>query len=519
MYSRRYLLHYGAGSLIQLWSPSLFAASDVLYIIYSRGKQLDDILEYRDTLIERLPEKTAHKLQIVFTAQDTYGLVLPVTGKNKSARAQRYLKSHQRVFEEKFEIISSVEPSAHLLYGTFKNILVAHRAFKKAAAKLSSDLSKDLVLERSDSGELQLILKKYISIASAKKLAASAKTKISTQPPAITFDQMQLVEYDLAALELEQMLPKSQIPSRPPQVSKPNLSDVQRIIPQGILPASRIAPSLSPRPYPRLVPHNRTHLRNRVNALVQKLRKSHAVAKDESTSWYVYTLHDDRTWVSINGGHSRQTASMIKPFVGLAYFDHIREKGLRHSEEAQSHLLYMIAYSSNSATNWFIRKLGGPQAVNRLLTSKYKDIFRETSIVETIPQNGRTYRNRASAMDYVRFCRALWHNELPGSPELLRAMGLSRSNRLLRHADSIPNQTHLMNKTGSTARLIGDFGILVAKNTRGRRVPYVMVGVIEKKDRVGETQAYRNWLKARATVIGQASNVVYSYLKGKYRLT
>ena len=209
---------------------------------------------------------------------------------------------------------------------------------------------------------------------------------------------------------------------------------------------------------------------------------------------------------------------MVKPFIALAYFHRMRRRRAQLSQKVDRLMRRMIADSSNGATNWFIDELGGPREVQRILSRNYAQIFKETTIIEKIPWNGRTYRNRASAMDYVRFCRALWHAEVPGAIEILRAMGLSKRDRLVIPAKSIPRSTYVMNKTGSTARLIGDFGIVMARTRDGQRVPYVMVAIVEKQERVEGMRAYRAWKSAREVAIGKASSFVYDHLQDHYRL-
>jgi beta-lactamase class A len=150
-----------------------------------------------------------------------------------------------------------------------------------------------------------------------------------------------------------------------------------------------------------------------------------------------------------------------------------------------------------------------------ILKNRAPGVFRQLSIVERIPRNGRSYRNRASAHDYSRFLYALWTRRLPDSDELLRLMGLSNSDRLFRGARRIPHGTRVYDKTGTTARLCGDMGILVGKGRDGRSYPYTMIGIIERKERAS---SLRSWIDSRGDVIREVSNIVYSYLKKKHRL-
>ena len=128
---------------------------------------------------------------------------------------------------------------------------------------------------------------------------------------------------------------------------------------------------------------------------------------------------------------------------------------------------------------------------------------------------GRTYRNRASATDYGRFLRAAWFDKLPRSAEMLRYMNLPGRDRLYDGAPSIPVGTLVYNKTGSTSMLCGDMGILAAKKRAGGRLPYVVVGIIEKQSR---TSHYTSWIGSRSSVIRKVSDMSYQHVKGVHGL-
>ncbi|MEQ1566423.1 MAG: serine hydrolase [Myxococcota bacterium] len=258
-----------------------------------------------------------------------------------------------------------------------------------------------------------------------------------------------------------------------------------------------------------------TALRDAINRYVQQLRHEGRIAPDETTSWYVQTLHDDRTWAAINADRPLQCASMVKPYVALAFLHRVAEGHIVYGALSRGKLEAMIRDSNNAATNWAMNTLGGPGAVQSILTRHYGHLLRETTISEEIPANGRTYRNRSSARDYVRFSRALWRRELPNSDELRRLMALPGRDRLFDGAPAIPEGTEVMDKTGTTARLCGDFGILVARTPGGERVPYAIVGIIEKSE---SASAYGAWVAARGAVIRSVSNVVYLSLKDQYGL-
>lgn len=256
-----------------------------------------------------------------------------------------------------------------------------------------------------------------------------------------------------------------------------------------------------------------TPLRDAINAHIQALRKAGQVDGDETTSWYVHTLHDDRTWAAINADRPLQCASMVKPYLALAFFHRVQEGRLVYGKVSRGKLEAMIQRSDNAAANWVFDTLGGPDGVQRILASNYGKVLRETTIEEVIPADGRTYRNRSSARDYVRFCRALWRKELAGADEIQRLMALPGRDRLITGAELIPATTRVMNKTGTTAELVGDFGILVAEAAGGHELPYALVGIVEKESRA---RNYGAWVTSRAEVIRSVSSLTYRELEAHY---
>ena len=120
-----------------------------------------------------------------------------------------------------------------------------------------------------------------------------------------------------------------------------------------------------------------------------------------------------------------------------------------------------------------------------------------------------TYKNKALPADYIRFLEALWNRELPYGKELRRVMALPGSDRIYQ-GTTIPHGTLVYNKTGSTARLCGDMGILVPKDKSGRQFPYAIVGIIERDSSAND---YASWMRQRGNVIRQVSSKVYEEMK------
>ena len=252
-----------------------------------------------------------------------------------------------------------------------------------------------------------------------------------------------------------------------------------------------------------------------INTYIKGLRQKGQVSGVERTSWLVYDLEADQTLAAINADLPRQAASMIKPYVALAFMHEVARGRLSYGPRSRGHHEKMIQVSNNPSTNWMMEQVGSPSKVNQLLHSNYGELVKHLRVVERIPSNGRTYRNLASMSDHGRFLRALWFDRLPQSKELKRVMNLPGSDRLYRGVPEIPTGTAVYNKTGTTARCCGDMGILVARKRDGGRYPYILAAVI---DRTESTSSYTSWQRQRSNVIRGVSGLVYRWLRERHGL-
>lgn len=268
-------------------------------------------------------------------------------------------------------------------------------------------------------------------------------------------------------------------------------------------------------------PSPAANLNDAVERYVVHLRQTGRLAADERTAWLVYDFTSRRFLVTINAGIPYQSASMIKPFIALAFFHKVQEGQLSYTAFHRQRMEAMIQHSDNRATNYFIELLNrtshrsGPAEAEHTLKRRHPGVFRHTRIVESIPGGGRTYRNKASALDYHRFLQALWYDELPYAAELRRLMYLPNRDRVYTGAAGVPRGTRVIDKTGTTARLCGDMGILVARGRDGRNYPYTFIGIIEK---ARPARNYGAWQAARGNVIREVSGMVYVHLRQMHDL-
>jgi beta-lactamase class A len=279
-------------------------------------------------------------------------------------------------------------------------------------------------------------------------------------------------------------------------------------------PATELA-SLIPVSVPKvsrstMTPTERTReIRNieaAVETYIEGLRREGKLAPDERTGWSVYDFTTGEKLVTINEDMQFQAASLVKPFIAAAFFYKVEQGDLIYGDTSRRHMQRMIQHSNNASTNWVARQVGGPQAVERILKQQYPGIFQETHLVEYIPANGRTYRNKASIHDYSRFLYAIWKDEIAGAAEIKRLMALPGSDRIYTGVPEVPKGTRVYNKTGSTARLCGDMGILSVRGRDGKRFPYTLIGVIEKEQSAAD---YTTWIRSRSEVIRNVSSIVY----------
>ncbi len=267
------------------------------------------------------------------------------------------------------------------------------------------------------------------------------------------------------------------------------------------------------------------HLESKIEKAVKSMRRRGLLDRRERTAWSVYDFTSGVKLVSINEDRSMQAASMIKPFVAQAFFIQHNANPARYPyNNREKYLLErMIRYSSNSATNKLIDIVGKrakrsyrPTKVERVLKSYSPGLFRQTSIVEYIPRGGKTYRNAASAHDYSRFLYAMWNDNLPLANQLKYYMGLPNKDRITTKVPSIPRSVDVYDKTGSTSRLCGDMGIVVAKDKKGNEYPYTFIGMVERDRRAG---SYTRWIRSRSNILREISAITYDHMDSIYRLS
>lgn len=510
-----------------LFSATSFTwAEDLFDILYLKSRDLAKVLDYKDNLSTVFDSSITKKIKIV-GANGEYALIYD--GNDNKESLAKTLVIHGDMLEkagfgEPLGVKNNLfTPLYNISYGIGPNLPPLEKRYAQLYTLLGDEAS-NLVIEKTEWGNYVLVLhfrgnkEEAAKVAKAHKRLLNRKKFTASLAPE---NANEIVYGETNHIVEKQTSATVSLPEKPKPVTVPAPVPVP-----GDSDKKIVLTAKKPKKYHRQVERSGTvqtvHLSYKTNSSLEKnidnyiksLRRKNQIRSDESTGWMIYDLAKNQSIVDINANKSFQAASMIKPFVALAFFHKLQAGELKYGPESRRQMTLMIQRSNNAATNWVMRHVGGPAACNTLLQRYYPGIFKNTRIVEYIPKGGRTYRNTASPADYVRFLKALWDNQLPKSEELRRLMALPGRDRIY-DGTPIPRGTLVYNKTGSTAHLIGDMGILVPKTKSGKRYPYIIVGVIERSSRPSN---YSSWMSSRGNVIREVSSIVYKNMKQQHRL-
>ncbi len=495
-----------------LQTEAVAAKKDKYDIIYILTKDLDRVLDYQEELEAIFDASVKKKMKIVGRG-DEYALIYD--GNDSAGTVTKTLIKQAELlnasgFDEPY---ATKEQNFHSLYnvsyGMGPNLEPLKKKYEQVYGCLGKDVEKDLFIEKTDYGNYTLVYRrrgdKVSTIRVARQHAKLLRSKgIRTS---LTTENNNMVVYGESSL-IDDVGPEKAI-----VCPLPGGEEVTTPSPEKLVAIPKIILAKPPEE-PLIAPSTVSEIEKSIEVYIDGLRKNGQISDDESTGWVVYDLEKNKSVLAINADQEFQAASMIKPFIALAFFHEVNKGNIKYGSISRKRMEAMIQRSSNSATNWIMRQVGGPTQCGRILKQNYGQIFKKTEIKEYIPAGGRTYLNSAPPSDYVRFLRALWNDELPKGKEIRRLMALPGRDRLY-YGTPIPRGTLVYNKTGSTGHLCGDMGILVPKNKRGGRFPYVIVGIIERRTKATD---YGRWVHSRGQVIREVSTLVYEELKKQHHL-
>lgn len=480
-------------------------STDRYDIIYFEDSNLDTALDFKEKLESLLGPEVAKSLKIVRT-KNRYGVVYDRSGTPLSSA--RLVVRHNSILE-KVDMPASVTAIAkwqyfdlyNVSYGLGVNLENLKRRYEKIYRYLGQDVGKDLFIEKTSYGNYILVYRrlgdKRSTLRVAKRHAKLLKRKGLAASIALSHNN-EIVFGESSYLATE---------DKPAPLANFKTTAASQSVPKH-------NKSRTSKGFAGKADDSTTLLEKKVETYIKKLRRKNKITVDERTAWLAYDLTTGQNLVDINIDEPLQAASMMKPFVALAFFLKEKEGALIYGPKSRQKMEAMIQRSDNKATNWLMRHVGGPKAVEDTLKKHQPNIFQSIKIVEYIPANGRTYSNKVAPREYGRFLAALWNKKLSSGKEIRRLMALPNRDRIY-HGTPLPRGTLVFDKTGTTAQLCGDMGILVPKGRDGRRYPYIVVGIIEKQKRAND---YGRWMASRSNVIRNVSSLVYSSLKEKYSL-
>ncbi|MBM9606497.1 serine hydrolase [Desulfopila inferna] len=493
---------------------TVFAQNDQYDIAYIWDTSLENVIDYQRQLEKVLDPQEIDRLNIVRRDPGDYGLIYNLGGTALTS-AQLMIQHSEALRQAGLSECSAMKNDGYyqlynVSYGVGPNIEALKKVHEKISHYLGEEVEKNLFIVETGSENYALIYRRMGDRASTYAVAQKHRNLLKAQRISTAI----LPEFNNRVVFGTSPEGAATEPISTPVTEVVTvIPDASPALPKEEQPVITLTPDLVKR-IVREAPSGNPQFEKHIEEFIGELRRKGELRSNERTSWMVYDLTKNEPLVNINSDQIFQAASMIKPFISLAFFHQVKEGGLVYGPKSRRNMEAMIQHSNNASTNWIMRMAGGPAHVEGLLRKHYGHIFKNTLIKEYIPAGGRTYKNSALPSDYVRFLLALWNDELPYSKEIRRLMSLPGRDRLY-DGTPIPRGTKVYNKTGSTAYLCGDMGILVLHDKTGQPYPYVIVGIIEQNSR---PKNYGHWMRTRGDVIRKVSTLVYEQIKDQYKL-
>ena len=279
---------------------------------------------------------------------------------------------------------------------------------------------------------------------------------------------------------------------------------------------------------------NSTLFKSRLEAsIVQYMKEvyaSNVLKLQDKLSIVVQDLTSSEFVVSIQPRLSVKSASTIKVSILHAYMLQRFRGNITHSNKHQKLLEEMIRFSSNQSTNAIIKLLGGTQKIQQLLNQTKK--YNELSLREEIPEDGRTYLNKISALDLNNLFVNIWFQRLFGqtfnlhkneiaSKEMLNLLGLPGHSWLKDRIKaetcfSTNNSVKLWDKTGFVKGANGNAGIVEIDSPHGRKA-YSIVLFIEREDYQTIKGDAAQWFERTSLRMRRISEMTYAFFANRYQ--
>ena len=253
-------------------------------------------------------------------------------------------------------------------------------------------------------------------------------------------------------------------------------------------------------------------LETQINHFIGYLRGHGVMPASEQTSFYVYDINKEYVAASINIDEPRMAASLIKPFVMAAAYDKVARSGGAMPSAVRRNIRRMIQQSSNEATNRVIRFVGSVSAVQAYLDRT--TMFSATRIVETIPSDGRTYRNRTSAHDLNVFLNQLYQDAVvsrEASREMLDILDGYHTSRIDDRILPLRGVRNLAGKTGTVYGMNGEATIVTYVNKAEQQRPFIFTAIFEDRTLPASHHRDVSWASRRSQIMRRVAELTVGY--------
>jgi beta-lactamase class A len=262
---------------------------------------------------------------------------------------------------------------------------------------------------------------------------------------------------------------------------------------------------------------------------MKEIYSSNRLKRNDKLSIVVQDLTNGEILVSLRSRQSVKSASTIKLPILHAYMIQRFKGKIKASSNHKKLIEEMIRFSSNSSTNTIIKLLGGTKNIQRILNNT--KLYKELNLLETIPEDGRTYRNKISAADLNQLFVNIWFKRVIGvkyspqinkaaSKEMLYLLGLPGhvwlKDRIKAGTCFSANKlVKLWDKTGFVKGVNGNAGIVEIDTPHGRRA-YSIVMFIEREDYQTITGDATSWSERVSLHMRKISELTFSFISNRY---
>lgn len=251
-------------------------------------------------------------------------------------------------------------------------------------------------------------------------------------------------------------------------------------------------------------------LETQIDYFVKLARKRSILSSNDKTSFLVHDLSNDSSIVDINGRTPHMAASLIKPFVMVAAYEKFHKAGSVDTT-VKADIDIMIKYSSNSATNRVIDYVGGLKAVQKSIDSY--SFNHHTQIVENIPRDGRTYKNKTSATDLAALLKNIHAGKIistTASQEMMTILDGYHYSRISAMVMPLKGVKALAGKTGYVYGLNGESAIIDFEKN-GTKMPFIFTSLVENTTKPYSKKREGYWATSTKNVISYAAKLAVHY--------